>query len=189
MGVRALFLVGFMGSGKSRVGEELARRLAWDFVDMDARIESREHRTIAEIFSNRGEPGFRLAETAALGELIEELARDSVVALGGGTFVQEENRTRLRPWPAVFLEAPVDELWRRSAEGQDVRPLRQNREQFAALYAERLPCYRQAAVTVETASKDVVSICAEIEDALQLATGKAGSSFESSPSSATGGSR
>jgi shikimate kinase len=189
MGVRAVFLVGFMGSGKSSVGKELARRLDWDFVDLDAWIESREHRTIAEIFSNRGEPGFRLAETAALGELIEKLARDSVVALGGGTFVQEENRTLLRPWPAVFLEAPVDELWRRSAEEQEVRPLRKNREQFAGLYAQRLPHYRQAAVVVETEGKDLVSICAEIEGALQLGTGKTASSFDSSPSSETGGSR
>ena len=168
MGVRAVFLVGFMGSGKSSVGKELARRLRWDFVDLDARIESREHQPIPEIFSNQGEHGFRLAETAALGELTEGLERDSVVALGGGAFVQEENRALLRHWPAVFLEAPVDELWQRSAEERDGRPLRKDREQFAGLYAERLPYYRQAAVVVETAGKDLVSICAEIEGALHL---------------------
>ena len=72
MGVRAVFLVGFMASGKSSVGQELARRLGWDFVDMDARIESRERQTIPEIFRERGEPGFRLAETSALRDLLTE---------------------------------------------------------------------------------------------------------------------
>lgn len=189
MGVRAIFLVGFMGSGKSSVGQELARRLRWDFLDLDARIEARERRTIPEIFRDRGEPGFRLVETAALCELTESLERDTVVALGGGAFAQERNRTLLCHWPTVFLEAPIDELWRRSSEEKDIRPLRKDREQFAGLYEERLPSYRQAAVAVETAGKDLVSICTEIESALQLATAKADSSSHLSASSKTGGSR
>lgn len=191
MGVQAVFLVGFMGSGKSSVGKELATRLGWDFVDLDNRIESREGLTIPEFFSNQGEHGFRLAETAALGELTEGLKRDSVVALGGGTFAQEQNRMLLRQWPAVFLEAPVDELWRRSAEEKDVRPLRKDRAQFEELYAERLPCYRQAAVAVETAGKDVASICLEIEGALRLSSTRGAASLhpQPSPSSEQGGSR
>jgi|GraSoiStandDraft_58_1057296.scaffolds.fasta_scaffold482628_1 shikimate kinase len=189
MGVRAIFLVGFMGSGKSSVGQELARRLRWDFLDLDAQIESRESLTIPEIFRNHGEPGFRLVETRALCELTEALERDTVVALGGGAFAQEKNRALIRHWPAVFLEAPVDELWRRSSEEKDIRPLRKDREQFAELYAERLPSYRQAAVAVETAGKDLVSICAEIESALQLATAKADASSDLSARSKTGGLR
>jgi len=189
MGVRAIFLVGFMGSGKSSVGQELAQRLRWDFVDLDARIESRERRTTPEIFRHDGEPGFRLAETAALCELTESLERDTVVALGGGAFAQEKNRALIRRWPTVFLEAPVDELWRRSSEEKEVRPLRKDREQFAGLYAERLPSYRRATVAIETAGKDLVSICAGIESALQLATVKAGSSPDLSASSETGGSQ
>lgn len=189
MGVRAIFLVGFMGSGKSSVGQELARRLGWDFVDLDACIESRERRTIPDIFRDPGEPGFRLVETAALCELTESLERDTVVALGGGAFAQEKNRALTRQWPTVFLDAPVDELWRRSSEEKDMRPLRNNREQFAGLYAERLPCYRQATVAIETSGKDLVSICAEIESALQLATVKADSSLDLSASSEAGGSR
>src|SRR6204780_3153648 len=107
MGVRAVFLVGFMGSGKNTVGQELARRLAWDFVDLDARIEARERETIPDIFRLHGEPAFRSAETNALRDLTNSFARDSVVALGGGAFVQEANRELLRPWPSVFLDAPV----------------------------------------------------------------------------------
>jgi len=169
MAVRAVFLVGFMASGKSSVGQELARRLGWDFVDLDARIEFRERQTVPEIFRERGEPGFRLAETSALRDLLtESLEQDSVVALGGGAFVQERNRELLRQWPTVFLEASASELWQRSLTYGIERPLRGDPEQFARLYAERLPCYRQASVVVETTGKQVAAICVEIEAALQL---------------------
>jgi len=71
MGVRAVFLVGFMAAGKTTVGQELARRLGWDFVDLDTRIESREQQTVAAMFRDRGESEFRLVETAALRDLTE----------------------------------------------------------------------------------------------------------------------
>jgi shikimate kinase len=169
MEVRAVFLVGFMASGKSSVGQELARRLDWDFLDLDARIESREGRTVPEIFRERGEPGFRRAETGALRDLLaESLQRGRVVALGGGAFVPEMNRELLRQWPSVFLQAPAAELWQRSLTDGVERPLRGDPEQFAQLYAERLPFYRQASVVVETTHKPLTTICAEIEGALQL---------------------
>ena len=171
MEARAVFLVGFMASGKSSVGRELARRLGWDFVDLDTRIESRERQTVPEIFRERGESGFRLAETSALSELLtESLQSHHVVALGGGAFVQDRNRELLRQWPSVFLEAPASELWQRSLTDGIERPLRGNPEQFAQLYAQRLPFYRKASLVVGTAGKPVASICAEIEDALQLKT-------------------
>jgi shikimate kinase len=178
MAVRAVFLVGFMASGKSTVGTELARRLDWDFVDLDARIESRERQTVPEIFRDRGEAEFRLAETAALSNLIGDLTsadpqsesrqRNRVIALGGGTFIQQRNRELLRPWPTVFLEAPVSELWQRSQTDGIERPLRGDPVQFARLHAERLPFYRQATVTIVTSGKDPVSLCAEIERTLQI---------------------
>lgn len=185
-----MFLVGFMASGKSSVGQELARRLHWQFVDLDARIESRERQSIPEIFLTNGEPGFRLAETAALRELTESLERDTVVALGGGAFTEQQNRELLRNWPSVFLQAPADELWRRCSDDPAERPLRKDRQQFLRLYQQRLPFYRQATVVVETAGKDLASICAAIEGALHLeGTGKAGrpgSSPIPSPNSGTG---
>jgi len=169
MGVRAVFLVGFMASGKSSVGQELARRLDWDFVDLDARIESRERQTISEIFRDRGEPGFRLAETNALRDLTESLERDTVVALGGGAFAQPKNRELLRSWTSIFLEAPLDELWRRSLEDGAKRPLRKDDlAEFGRLYESRLPHYRQASVTVVTSGRDPASLCAEIERTLQF---------------------
>jgi shikimate kinase len=183
MEVRAVFLVGFMASGKSSVGQELARRLNWEFVDLDARIESRERQTIPEIFRDRGEPGFRLAETSALRDLLDEsLKCDSVVALGGGAFVQERNRELLRQRPSVFLEAPASELWQRSLTDGIERPLRGNQEEFARMYAERLPFYRQASVTVVTSGKDLASVCAEIERRLQFrGETKAGGSSQGPP--------
>ena len=172
MSVRAVFLVGFMACGKSSVGQELARHMDWDFVDLDIRIESRERQTIPEIFRYRGESGFRLAETNALRELTEALEQDplqrnTVVALGGGTFAHPQNRDLLRSWPSVFLDAPLDELWRRTTEDVKMRPLRSDRTEFARLHQYRLPFYRQATVTVVTSGKDPASLCQEIERTLQ----------------------
>jgi shikimate kinase len=174
MGLRAVFLVGFMGSGKNTVGQELARRLGWDFVDLDARIEAQESQPIAEIFRRQGEPAFRAAETRALRDLTSTLVRDSVVALGGGAFVADTNRDllRSRSWPSVFLDAPVSELWQRclqheAADGSK-RPLRSDPEQFARLHEQRLPFYRQAALVVQTSAKEPAAICEEIERGLQL---------------------
>ena len=198
-----MFLVGFMGSGKNTVGQELARRLAWDFVDLDACIEARERQTVPEIFRLQGEPAFRSAEASALRDLLtNSLSRNSVVALGGGAFVQENNRELLRPWPSVFLDAPMQELWQRclqdeaaagieSESGNRVerRPLRKDPDQFAGLHAERLPYYRQASLVVETSGKEVAAICLEIERALLLgeASGKASKDAGSKRSQAPAG--
>jgi len=168
MPVRAVFLVGFMASGKSTVGQELARRLDWDFVDLDLRIQAREGQTVAEIFRDRGESGFRLAENAALRHLTDSLDRNTVVALGGGAFAHPKNRELLRSWNSVFLETPLDELWKRCTEDSIERPLRKDPAEFARLYESRLPFYRQATVTVVTSGKDPVSLCAEIERTFQF---------------------
>jgi shikimate kinase len=150
MGERAVFLVGFMASGKSSVGQELARRLEWDFVDLDARIESRERQTVPEIFRDKGEPGFRLAETSALRDLLTEpLKRSRVVALGGGAFVQETNRELLRLWPSVFLEATVPELWQRSLTDGVERPREKILSSLPSCMRNAF-FYRQASVVIET---------------------------------------
>ncbi|HTR24954.1 MAG TPA: shikimate kinase [Terriglobales bacterium] len=169
---RAIFLVGFMGSGKNTVGQELARHLSWAFADLDGQIESREARSIPEIFSQNGEPYFRGVETDTLRGLLASLTRDTVVALGGGAFAQDSNREMLRPWPTIFLEAPVHELWQRclqheAADGAP-RPLRGDREQFVRRYNERLPFYRAATYTIATSGKSPAEICREIGHTLQL---------------------
>jgi len=170
---RAVFLVGFMGSGKSSVGHALSRRLEWRFEDLDERIQAREGRSIAEIFRDSGEVGFRQAEHTALRELVEELPPSSpvVVALGGGAFAQAENAALLKAAGAltVFLDAPVDELWRRCQKDEpDERPLRRDERQFRQLYEARRPRYMNALLRVDTAGKDVESIAAEIIASLRL---------------------
>ena len=163
-----MFLVGFMGSGKTRVGRELAGGLGWDFLDLDTLIESREGKSVPAIFGDHGEAGFRRAETAALGELISGLQRDTVVALGGGAFVQEQNRKLLQGWPSIFLDASPQELWRRCCQDPAERPLRKSQSQFEQLYLERLPFYKMAQVTVETMDREVSAICDEIKGTLKL---------------------
>jgi len=159
-------LVGFMGAGKSTVGPELARRLGWQFHDLDDVIESREKMSVEEIFSERGEGAFREMENAALSSLGQSSQR-MVLALGGGAFVQAANREALKRMNAriVFLSAPAAELWRRCTvlDKQKVRPLLADRERFNQLCEQRLPAYQNADVTIETLGKSVAQIAAEIE--------------------------
>jgi shikimate kinase len=173
---KAVFLVGFMGAGKTSVGRVLAQRLGWTFEDLDDRIVEREGRTVAEIFQSSGEPVFRRAEQAALASLLEELHAGSsrIVALGGGAFVQSENSALLRASavPTVFLEAPVDELWRRccaqAEESGTERPLLRNMQQFRQLYEARRKGYLQASCQVRTGGRAVDAIAGEIAKALRL---------------------
>ena len=169
-----MFLVGFMGAGKSSVGRALASRLGWQFCDLDQVIEKREGRTVAEIFAEREEAGFRAAETQALEELLQDRSRenDLVIALGGGTFAQPQNRRILEEAEAmtVLLEAPVDELRRRCTVGGTVRPLATDHNLFARLYEERLAAYRMARHKVNTMGKTVEDVTAEIEGILTSIT-------------------
>src|ERR1700677_1245613 len=88
-----IYLVGFMGSGKTTVGRALAEELGWWFVDLDEQIEEREHSTIADIFQVRGEAAFRALETTALKERVRSVqsGRPQVISLGGGALVSDEN--------------------------------------------------------------------------------------------------
>jgi shikimate kinase len=164
--VRAVFLVGFMGAGKTTVGRALGRRLGWPFEDLDDRIQTREGRTVAQIFRESGEAEFRRFEQAALRDLLEELSTaPRVVALGGGAFVQPKNAALLAQAGShvVFLDAPVDELFRRCQQEQKVeRPLRRDEDQFRQLYQTRRPHYLAAALRIETSGKDVDTVAAEV---------------------------
>jgi shikimate kinase len=168
--VRAVCLVGFMGAGKSSVGAALSRQLGWPFVDLDERIQSREGRTIEEIFRQSGEAGFRREEQAALRDLLRDFASSSVViALGGGAFVQAENAALLKRSgiPTVFLDAPVEELFRRCQEQQLDRPLRRDQEQFRQLHEVRRAGYLGAGMRIETSGKDVDTVAAEVARSLK----------------------
>ena len=156
---RRVFLIGFMGAGKTTVGRALAQKLGWTFYDPDDLIEQREGRSIAAIFAGPGEAAFRRAESAALQSLLDASTAKGniIVALGGGAFVQAQNRAAMEQAGVmtVLLEAPLEELRRRcraDAEGR-IRPLAQQEDRFAGLFAERLPAYELARFHVPTAGK------------------------------------
>ena len=165
-----IFLVGFMGSGKSTAGRLLAQQVAWKFVDLDALIEQEEATTISAIFAHRGEPAFRRSEHEVLRRLIEESLRHSgqpgagrVVALGGGTFAQQANFDLLRRAGAVtvWVECPMDELLMRCALMQN-RPLFRDEASFRRLYEERLPYYRQATYSVRSGRSEPADVVKQI---------------------------
>ncbi len=162
----AIFLVGFMGAGKTSVGRELAVHLSWTFVDVDDRIVEREQRAIAEIFRNDGEAAFRVLERLSLEEIIAEVQQgvSTVVALGGGAFSQPENEAAIRRtgYPVVFLDADPEELRRRCAETPGTRPLFRDEREFRALYEQRKSCYLRADLKIDTTNKSVRDIAEEI---------------------------
>lgn len=163
-------LVGFMGAGKSTVGRELAQRLGWQFLDLDELIEEREQRKIADIFGRDGEAAFRRLECAAVREATRAVRGPVVLALGGGTFIDPAVRKCLEEAQitAVFLDAPVDELFRRSEQPGVSRPLRRDEEQFRQLYNSRRPEYLKAMVAVQTEGKAIASVAQEIISKLNL---------------------
>jgi shikimate kinase len=159
-----IYLVGFMGSGKTAVGRRLAERLGVPFVDLDAEIERTSGVTVRALFEASGEAAFRERESLFL-EGTESLPR-AVVATGGGCYVREENRrTIARLGTPVFLDAPLPILLSR-LHGKTDRPLFTGPEQAAALFAEREPFYRMGTVRVALAGESVEEAADRVLDAL-----------------------
>jgi shikimate kinase len=142
-----IYLVGFMAAGKTTLAQALARRLDWRAEDVDAVIEARERRTIAEIFARDGEPYFRTVERQVILSLIP--LRHAVIATGGGTFVDPENRAAINAdGVSVWLDVPLDGLLTRiPADGR--RPLANDRLQLAMMYETRRLAYQQAQVRLD----------------------------------------
>ena len=172
---RGVVLVGFMGSGKSSVGRELARRFGAPFVDVDERIESEAGCRIRDLFGREGEPAFRVREKAALRDALT--VKGCVIATGGGAFADEENRALLRSYaPVVFLEAAVETLLERLA-GDLGRPLLRGGDREEAvreLLSRREPGYRTADVTVRTDGRTVEDVAGEVADWIGRTEGRAG---------------
>jgi shikimate kinase len=147
MGPRNIYLVGFMGAGKTSVGLRLAELLAWSFLDLDEEIERDQGESIRSIFKNRGEARFRQIERAAL-QKVSAGAR-TVVALGGGTFCSERNRRLISSTGiSVWLDVPIETLYRRCA-GEETRPLFTSRPEMEQLLDKRRPFYEQSSFRIE----------------------------------------
>ncbi len=157
-----VYLVGFMGSGKSSVARALARRLSWDAVDLDELIEKREHATVADIFKRRGEPYFRAAERSALADQMRR--RHVVIATGGGTYADPENRAAIsRDGVAVWLDVPFDTLVARvPADGR--RPLAANRAEFERLFNLRRVAYAQAHLRLDAGRASIGELAEQLAD-------------------------
>lgn len=153
--IQIIVLTGFMGAGKTTVGQLLATQLGWTFLDLDAEIEREAGTTIAEIFRLHGEPDFRARELRTLHSLISR--PETVLALGGGAIESEEARNLLASSPAVctvFLSAPLEALLDRCLAQQQetsaIRPVLADRERLHARWTSRLPYYQQAHLRLET---------------------------------------
>lgn len=161
-----IYLVGFMGAGKTTLARALGQRLDWRVEDIDERIEAREGRTVASIFAREGEPYFRAVERAVLLDLLP--LRHVVVATGGGTFADAENRAAInRDGYSIWIDLPVSELVERiPSDGR--RPLAADRAQFERLYASRRVSYQQAHLRLEGAHAPVDAlverVLAELDD-------------------------
>ncbi len=153
-----LYLVGFMASGKTTVGRALADHIGWPFVDMDAEIEVREDRSIAQIFRENGEAGFREIESRVLRAHVRQIeaGQPCILALGGGAFVQPDNRELIgNNGISLWLDCPLEVIERR-LNGDTARPLAaQANGNLGRLYEARKPLYSRADYRVEIDTEDV----------------------------------
>jgi len=165
---RRVLLTGFMGAGKTTVGRALASRLGWTFRDLDEVVEQQQGKSVAAIFADRGENAFRYLETVALQELLTDDStaggKGMIIALGGGAFIQSQNRAAIEQAGAltILLEAPLEELKRRIALDGKTRPLATSDEAFAQVFVKRQGIYHLLQHRVQTLNKSVEQVAAEI---------------------------
>lgn len=151
-----IYLTGFMGTGKTSVGELLAQRTGWSFVDLDVRIAERQGMSIADIFARKGESFFRALEK----KILKETAglTEQVVSCGGGIVLDPENRTLMkRTGRIVCLTARPEVILERTRESLH-RPLLNVKDpvqKIAELLGERAACYAQADLMVDTSELNI----------------------------------
>jgi shikimate kinase len=165
--VDKIYLVGFMAAGKTTVAQTLGARLGWRAEDIDELIEARERMTVADIFSRHGEQYFRNAERDILRLLLP--MRHAVVATGGGTFMDADNRAAINlDGLSVWLDVPLATIVQRiPADGR--RPLAADRAQMERLYALRRTAYAQAHVRVDAGAVPAEEIAERVLEHLGMA--------------------
>ncbi|MCL2889020.1 MAG: shikimate kinase [Eggerthellaceae bacterium] len=158
-------LVGFMGAGKSSLAGRLARMCMIPAVDMDALIEERSGRKIAEIFAESGEAQFRAYESGLLSELAS--AAPAVISCGGGVVLAAENQQILKSSTCVvYLDIGFEEAHKRISD-LSTRPLFADIEKARELYLQRKPLYEQLAdICIDSGTKSVNEIALELQEAL-----------------------
>ena len=159
-----IVLCGFMGSGKSTIGNLLSKKMGMAFIDLDAYIEKKENKSVSQIFEESGEEYFRQLERDAVKELAYK--KSVILAAGGGTLTFRENVDTLRNADnkIILLDLPVAVVAQR-LKGDTKRPLlnRPDKEQvMRELYEKRLPLYRSAADIVVNAANSPMQVCMDI---------------------------
>ena len=163
--MRALWLIGMMGSGKTTVGELIAGETGLTLFDTDSLIETEQGASIGSIWETAGEEAFRDLESEQINR-IATAGQDCVVATGGGAVLRFANTAAMRRCgTVVWLTAEPGELWSRVADSE-TRPLLArvaNENRLKEILVERLERYREAAhFTVETGSKDIKAVAREV---------------------------
>lgn len=166
--MKRIYLIGFMGSGKTTIGKAIGLRLNLPVFDTDQEISCSTGKTINDIFEESGEAGFRLLEAECLKKLPNV---DSIITTGGGIILREENRKWMRQnGLVIYLEAsPADILNR--LKGDQTRPLLKEDKEFkvAKILEERMPLYLEAAnFTFNTSNKPVEAIVNEVLERLKI---------------------
>jgi shikimate kinase len=165
-----LALIGFMGTGKTTVGRQVAELLHFDFLDTDELIQSSTGRIIADIFSRDGEPAFRALERRVVNELSNRSR--TVISTGGGLPTNLDNLTALKSYALVVcLWASPEKIWER-VQSQNHRPLLQNpdpRQKIKDLLAERKPFYHEADVLVNTDTRSIREVAQQIVHQFKVA--------------------
>jgi len=162
-----IVITGFMGSGKTRLARELARRLNLEMVDLDDRVTRREGRSPAQLIVDEGEDAFRSIESDVLRELLDTDGTD-VIALGGGAWIVEANRQLIDEYGclSIWLDTPFEVCWARIETSGDDRPLGRTRDEAKTRYDQRKPIYQLAKIHVEvTGEVDLDSVIARIKNA------------------------
>ncbi len=162
----ALYLVGFMASGKTTIGRAVADELGWPFTDIDTEIEARQGKRIAEIFLNEGEAVFRDMETEAIRAHVAQIEAGNpcVVALGGGAFVQPRNWELIQNnGIAVWLDCALETVRKRLGEDTDsIRPLAADKGGLQKLYEDRRPLYARADFRIDVDTAELPQIVQKI---------------------------
>ena len=163
--MKNVILIGFMGAGKTAVGNRLSKKLGLDYIDTDQYIEEKEGMSISDIFAQTGEEYFRMLETSVIKELMQ-LEKPTVFSTGGGMPLREENAKLLKELGIViYLKAEADTIYAR-VKGDTKRPLLQcddPKKKIMDLLKERNPKYEAAgnyAVIVD--GKDIQTVAQEV---------------------------
>jgi shikimate kinase len=164
LNLNTIYLVGFMGCGKTSVGKQLSNRLDVPPYDVDATVEKLRGQTIKQIFHNEGEEAFRNYESLAIRHLPLEHA---VVMTGGGALVREENLAYMKSKGLViYLKTSFPVIWNRvmKEEERSKRPLLLNnsKEDVFKLYSERIKHYEQSDITIVTDDLTTEEVCDQI---------------------------